>query len=147
MRAALDLVSVGTPARGSLNTAANTAAMIARLQAIMADDVGPLRTGPKLQRALSGIAALARELGERPLAHSQGEGAFDLERLAWFDLRNMLTVARAVAQSALNRTESRGAHQREDFPTTSPQWQVHQRVRLAGGELQISGAPAAAMAS
>jgi succinate dehydrogenase / fumarate reductase, flavoprotein subunit len=57
-------------------------------------------------------------------------------------LRNMVTVARAVAASALSRTESRGAHQREDFPQTQPQWQVHQNVRLTGGELQISGAPA-----
>jgi succinate dehydrogenase/fumarate reductase flavoprotein subunit len=139
-RAALDLICVGAPARG----ATNTAAMVARLQAIMADDVGPLRTGAKLHRALSGIAALEQELRERPSAargEGKGGGAFDLERLEWFDLRNMLTVARAVAQSALNRTESRGAHQREDFPKTLPQWQVHQRAWLS------VGAPAEAMAS
>jgi succinate dehydrogenase / fumarate reductase flavoprotein subunit len=142
-RATLDLVRAGTPAHGTLNTAA----MVARLQAIMADDVGPLRTGTKLHRALSGIAALEQGLGERPPARSPGEDAFDLERLEWFDLRNMLVVARAVAQSAFNRSESRGAHQREDFPKTSPSWQVHQRARLAGGELKISGAPAEALAS
>jgi len=72
---------------------------------------------------------------------------FDLQRLEWFDLRNMLLVARAVAQAALNRAESRGAHQREDFPDTLPQWRRHQRVQLRGGELQISGAPAAALVS
>jgi len=110
----------------------------------MADDVGPFRTGSKLERALSGIAALAAELGERPAA---ANGGFDLERLEWFDLRNMLTVARTVAQSALQRTESRGAHQREDFPQTLPQWQTHQRVRLAGGALQVTGVPAKALAS
>jgi succinate dehydrogenase / fumarate reductase flavoprotein subunit len=142
-RATLDLVRAGTPAHGTLNTAV----MVARLQAIMADDVGPLRTGTKLHRALSGIAALEQGLGERPPARSPGEDAFDLERLEWFDLRNMLVVARAVAQSAFNRSESRGAHQREDFPKTSPSWQVHQRARLAGGELKISGAPAEALAS
>ena len=90
------------------------------------------------------IAALADELGERPPA---ANGGFDLQRLEWFDLRNMLSVARAVAQSALQRTESRGAHQREDFPQMLPQWQRHQRVRLAGGALQLTGAPAAALAS
>jgi succinate dehydrogenase/fumarate reductase flavoprotein subunit len=140
MDPALSLLRAGAAARD----APNTAAMVARLQAIMADDVGPLRTGTKLRRALTGIAALAQEVGERPPG---GAAAFDLERLEWFDLRNMLMVARAVAQSALNRTESRGAHQREDFPTTLPSWQVHQRARLAGGELEISGAPAEALAS
>ncbi|HEV2625105.1 MAG TPA: FAD-binding protein [Xanthobacteraceae bacterium] len=141
-RAALDLVS--SDDAGDAVGRRNTAAMIARLQAIMADEVGPLRTAIKLERAVAQIAALAAELGERPPA---ANGGFDLQRLEWFDLRNMLTVARAVALSALQRTESRGAHQREDFPQMLPQWQRHQRVRLANGALQVSGAPAAALAS
>jgi succinate dehydrogenase/fumarate reductase flavoprotein subunit len=141
--AALDLVR----AEALGGDGPNTAAMIAALQAIMADDVGPLRTGAKLQRALAGIAALTAELGERPPAPACEGGRFDLQRLEWFDLRNMLTVARAVAQSALNRGESRGAHQREDFPETLPHWQLHQRVTMRGGELKISGAPAEALAS
>ncbi len=139
-RAALELAGAGASDRDG----PNTAAMIARLQAIMSDDVGPLRTGAKLRRALAGIEALAAELGARPA----GTGAaFDLRRLEWFDLRNMLTVARAVAEAALVRTESRGAHQREDCPQTLPQWRLHQRVTMHGGELQISGAPAEALAS
>jgi len=145
MRAALDLVRNGhLRNEHGARSGPNTAAMIARLQAIMADDVGPFRTGTKLERALGGIAALAAELGERPAA---ANGGFDLQRLEWFDLRNMLSVARTVAQSALQRTESRGAHQREDFPQMLPQWQTHQRVRLVGNALQITGAPAAALAS
>jgi succinate dehydrogenase/fumarate reductase flavoprotein subunit len=144
LRAALDLVGNGSGAGADLNTAA----MIARLQAIMADDVGPLRTAAKLNRALADIAALADELGERPphLAGAAQRG-FDLQRLEWFDLRNMLIVARAVAQSALARTESRGAHQREDFSQMLPAWRRHQRVRLSGGALQLSGAPAEAPVS
>jgi succinate dehydrogenase/fumarate reductase flavoprotein subunit len=129
---------------GSNEDAPNTAAMVARLQGIMSDDVGPLRTGTKLRRALAGIAALTAELGERPAGLAAG---FDLQRLEWFDLRNMLTVARAVAESALNRSESRGAHQREDFPLTLAHWQVHQHAQLAGRELKISGAPTAALVS
>jgi succinate dehydrogenase / fumarate reductase flavoprotein subunit len=38
------------------------------------------------------------------------------------DLKNMLLVAEAVAKSALERTESRGGHTRDDFPTMSPDW-------------------------
>jgi succinate dehydrogenase / fumarate reductase, flavoprotein subunit len=143
-RAALDLVGAGSGASRDLNTAS----MIARLQAIMADEVGPFRTAAKLNRALAGIAALADELGERPPGLvAAADAGFDLQRLEWFDLRNMLVVARAVAQSALARTESRGAHQREDYPKVLPAWQRHQRVRLAGGALQLSGAPEQALVS
>jgi succinate dehydrogenase / fumarate reductase, flavoprotein subunit len=138
--AALDLVRSGARQSG----AANTANLITRLQATMAVNVGPLRTGAKLRQALSDIAAIAGEIGEQPPC--RGDGIFDTERLDWFDLRNMLTVARSVATAALHRTESRGAHQREDFPAMSPRWQVNQSVRLAGGALAISGAPAPAEA-
>jgi succinate dehydrogenase / fumarate reductase, flavoprotein subunit len=145
-RAALDLAGAGGNGAGeSASGHRNTAAMIERLQAIMADDVGPFRTGAKLKRALEGIDALTAELGERPpVAFAGGNGsAFDLQRLEWFDLRNMLTVARTVAQSAFNRNESRGAHQREDCPQALTQWRRHQRVQLAGDALQITGAPGA----
>ena len=128
-------------ADGKQPDCANTAALIAGLQATMADNVGPIRTGAKLGRALDDIEALDAQMGDRPLGRA---GAFDLQRLEWFDLRNMLTVARAVTASAQARSESRGAHQREDYPSMLPQWQVHQTVRRRDGELKISGAPAAA---
>jgi len=45
---------------------------------------------------------------------------------AGLELQNMLAVARAIANSALNRTESRGAHQRQDFPALNDQaWKHH----------------------
>ena len=113
----------------------NTAEMIQKLQATMADDVGPFRDAARLTRALSTIDALTRALGERPAG---SRGAFDMQRLDWLDLRNMLLVARAVAQSALARTESRGAHQREDHAVTRPEWQVNQEVRWRNGELSLA---------
>jgi succinate dehydrogenase/fumarate reductase flavoprotein subunit len=121
-REALDLVA----ARGD-DTDINTAAAIQRLQATMADDVGPFRTEAGLARALAAIDDMARALGERPAGDNR---AFDLRRLEWFDLRNMLLVARTVAMAALARRESRGAHQREDFPGMLPHWRVNQVARL-----------------
>jgi len=141
-RAALELVGNANGGGRGLNTAA----MIARLQAIMSDEVGPFRTAAKLDRALADIAALTGELGERPPRRADAAD-YDLQRLEWFDLRNMLLVAGTVAQSALARTESRGSHQREDFPQTLPHWRRHQRVRLAGAALQVTGAPAEALVS
>jgi succinate dehydrogenase/fumarate reductase flavoprotein subunit len=132
--AAIDLIRSDAP-----KSAPNSAAMLTRLQATMSDDVGPLRTSDKLKHALATIAELDSELGSRPFGDG---GAFDMQRLDWFDLRNMLTVARAVTQAASLRTESRGAHQREDFPGMLPQWRVNQQIRLSAKGLTIEQIPA-----
>jgi succinate dehydrogenase/fumarate reductase flavoprotein subunit len=133
---ALDLVLAGAPDRDG----PNTAEMVAHLQAAMADDVGPFRTAAKLRRAMTEIERLTCDLGEQPAGDN---AAFDLRRLEWFDLRNMLLIARSVTEAAMARTESRGAHQREDCPDMLPQWQVNQVVRLKGREICFSGAPTA----
>jgi succinate dehydrogenase/fumarate reductase flavoprotein subunit len=133
-RATVDLIRSDPP-----KDMPNTAEMLQRLQAAMSDDVGPLRTQAKLERALNTIDDLSATLGDRPFGDG---GAFDMQRLDWFDLRNMLTVARAVTQAASLRTESRGAHQREDFPEMLPQWRVNQVIRLRGEKLDITQAPA-----
>jgi len=112
----------------------NTAAMIQKLQATMADNVGPFRDEMRLTRALSTIDDLMHALGDSPAG---SRGAFDMQRLDWLDLRNMLVVARSVAQAALARTESRGAHQREDHPDTRPEWQINQVVRWREGALSL----------
>ena len=119
----------------------NSAALLQALQATMADDVGPLRTQATLERALSQIDELAAMIGARPFGRAE---PFDVTRLDWFDLRNMLMVARVVTQAALLRTESRGAHQREDFPGMLPEWRVNQVARLKNGRIEISRMPVAA---
>src|SRR4051812_30459304 len=97
--------------------------MIEALQAAMSDNVGPLRDVRRLECALGKIAEFSLELGERPTGDAK---PFDMRRLEWFDLRNMLLIARIVAEAALARRESRGAHQREDFPDMLLEWQRHQ---------------------
>jgi succinate dehydrogenase / fumarate reductase flavoprotein subunit len=131
---ALDLVA----ARGDGNDI-NTAAMMQRLQATMAEKVGPFRTESRLDRALADIDDMTRALGQRPAGDN---AAFDLRRLDWFDLRNMLLVARTVALAAHTRRESRGAHQREDFPGMLPHWRVNQVARLAAGDVTLTSVPA-----
>jgi succinate dehydrogenase / fumarate reductase flavoprotein subunit len=139
-RDALDLIAAEPSARDDINTAA----MITQLQATMADDVGPFRTEAKLARARAAIADMTAALGERPAG---GSGAFDLRRMEWFDLRNMLLVAHIVAAAALARAESRGAHQREDFPGMLPQWRVNQVARLGPGGIALTPVPAVAQAA
>jgi succinate dehydrogenase / fumarate reductase, flavoprotein subunit len=133
----LDLIT--RDARRPRKDEPNTAAIVLELQSIMADEVGPLRSREKLERALSRIDALTAALGDCPFGDHR---AFDLRRLEWFDLRNMLLVARTVAQSALARKESRGAHQREDFRDMRAEWHVNQVARLKGGRVKLEKIPA-----
>ena len=116
----------------------NTAEMVQALQATMQDDVGALRDETKLERALGQIDRMTRDLGELPPGDGNG---FDMRRIDWFDLRNMLLVARVVAETALARRETRGAQQREDYPKMSADWAHNQFVRLRDGHITLSGAP------
>jgi succinate dehydrogenase/fumarate reductase flavoprotein subunit len=117
----------------------NAAAAIARLQAVMADDVGPFRTEHGLARAQDEIAALSRAVGPVPPG---APGPFASARVDWFDLRAMLLVAECVTRAAARRRESRGAHQRGDHPTMSDAWAVSQSVRLGADGLALAGGPA-----
>jgi succinate dehydrogenase/fumarate reductase flavoprotein subunit len=114
--------------------APNPSAVIAQLQTVMADKVGPFRTEAKLRSALSSISQLNREVGNVPLSTG---AAFDTTMTDWLDLRNMLLVARSVAEAALARSESRGAHQREDHPRLSEDWCINQIISLSQGDISL----------
>jgi succinate dehydrogenase / fumarate reductase, flavoprotein subunit len=123
----------------------NPAARIAELQSVMQNDVGPFRTDAKLRSAIVKIERLTSEIGRRPMASG---AAYDPVLTGWLDLRNMLLVAQSVAVAALARTESRGAHQREDHPGLDDDWCVNQVSRLSNGKVSLSRlAPATAKAA
>jgi fumarate reductase flavoprotein subunit len=82
----------------------------------MWDDVGILRTGGGLERALGRLAELDAELSACGVA--DGDRAFNLSWHDWINLRNLIAVSRTIAAAALSRQDSRGAHFREDFPQT-----------------------------
>jgi succinate dehydrogenase / fumarate reductase, flavoprotein subunit len=114
--------------------APNPAAVAAQLQAIMADKVGPFRTDATLRSAISAISQLKQEIGDVPISSAT---AFDTAMVDWLDLRNMLLVAQSVAQAALARTESRGAHQREDYPGLEENWCVNHIISLSQGDISL----------
>jgi len=82
----------------------------------MWDDVGILRTGAGLERALGRLAELDVELAACGVA--DGDRAFNLSWHDWINLRNLIAVSRTIAAAASSREDSRGAHFREDFPET-----------------------------
>ena len=100
---------------------------------------GPFRTEGKLQEALLRLQQMQRELGPLPAGGAQ----YDMVCLDSLDLRNMLLVAQCVVIAAIARKESRGAHQREDFPGMLPEWNLNKRLSWRDGELSLEHVPAA----
>lgn len=118
------------PAQG-----ANVAAFIARLQEIMQTHVGPFRSEAGLNLALREIAQLRDTCGQ---TLAGGTGPQDPERVDALDLRNMLLVAEAVTRSALARRESRGAHQRDDYPGLDDGWTLNQTLSWRDGQWTLA---------
>ncbi|WP_127356754.1 fumarate reductase/succinate dehydrogenase flavoprotein subunit [Actinacidiphila soli] len=89
------------------------------LQQTMNDLVGIIRRADEMREALTRLAALrlrARRAGVE--GHRQFNPGWHLA----LDLRNMLLVSECVARAALERTESRGGHTRDDHPEMDRRW-------------------------
>mgnify|MGYP005844597689 CR=1 FL=1 len=92
----------------------SAAGIRARMESIMIDKVGIFRTGAELDEAVDELRSLlerSRNLGMK----TRHTGA-NPELVAAYRLPKMLKVALCVALGARERTESRGAHFREDHP-------------------------------
>jgi succinate dehydrogenase / fumarate reductase flavoprotein subunit len=111
------------------------------MQDVMQDDVGISRNGAGMAEALAKV----RELKERyqKVGVMDRGRAFNTDLLEAWELGNLLDLAEVTALSALNRTESRGAHMREDFEKRDDvEWLKHTLVtRGEGGELSIAYKP------
>jgi succinate dehydrogenase / fumarate reductase flavoprotein subunit len=113
--------------------AVSPAALQIELQRLMWEQAGPFRIGDKLAAALERI----RQMRDYDLVNAAvgGQKSFNLDLQDWFELRAMLATAEAVVTSALARAESRGAHQREDFPESDEAFLNNQVLELTGGNL------------
>ncbi|HYA20935.1 MAG TPA: fumarate reductase flavoprotein subunit [Burkholderiales bacterium] len=92
----------------------DASAIKAQMQEIMTSKVGIFRTGKDLEEAVDELQKLlirSRNIGLR----SRSPG-LNPELTTAYRVRRMLKLALCVAYGALQRTESRGAHFREDFP-------------------------------
>jgi succinate dehydrogenase / fumarate reductase flavoprotein subunit len=114
------------------------------LQKTMQDLVGIVRTEAEMLRALDGIDNLRRRAGQ---AGAPGNREYNPGWHTALDLHNLLAVSEAVARSAIERRESRGAQFREDFPAKSEEGATFNVVvrRGAAGSMEVRREPVPAL--
>ncbi len=96
----------------------------AELADLMMDNVGVFRTAPMMEAAVSGVAEI-KERYRRVRCRDAGR-VFNTDLLEARELGYLIDTAEAMAGSAIARTESRGAHSREDFPERDDaNWLAH----------------------
>jgi succinate dehydrogenase/fumarate reductase flavoprotein subunit len=108
------------------------AALQNSIQDLMWENAGPFRSGKNLERALPALHGFHDQLQD--LAIAPGD-IFNLDLQDWYELKAMLRSSEAVVMGALNRAESRGAHQRLDFPQTIAEFERNQLLSLEDGTM------------
>jgi succinate dehydrogenase / fumarate reductase flavoprotein subunit len=109
------------------------------LRTMMQRRVGIVRSEDDLKIALDELQKLrARAARVKAGGNIQYNPGWHLA----LDLKNMIDVSEAVTRAALQRTESRGAHTREEYPDSVKEWgQVNLLIRKEGDALVVAKEP------
>jgi succinate dehydrogenase / fumarate reductase, flavoprotein subunit len=110
------------------------------LQETMHSLVGIIRRESELEESLAKLAELKKRL---PNVAVEGNRQYNPGWHLAIDLHNMLLVSECIAKAALERTESRGGHTREDHPAASDDWGKLNLVLTLGddGEVDLEHQP------
>ena len=103
------------------------------MQRVMQEDFGVFRTGEIMEKGLLRLQALRDRLATANLADKSA--VFNTERVTALELDNLMATAYATAQSAISRTESRGAHSREDYPKRDDAKWIKHTLYFQNGDL------------
>ncbi len=111
------------------------------MQSTMEDSAGIFRSGESLTKGIDRLAELQQRLQHVQLG-DEGR-VFNTELVAALELANMLDIAETMLQSALQREESRGAHQRTDFTARDDEGFLNHALacRDSDGSVRIERAP------
>ena len=110
------------------------------MKKVMFDEVGIYRTGTVMESALDKILELKDRY--KHVRVSDTGKIFNTELLNAWELGNMLDVAELVTVCALNRTESRGGHARDDYPERNDDnWLKHTLAWKTNGKVIIDYKP------
>ncbi|EAP75649.1 L-aspartate oxidase [Roseovarius nubinhibens] len=111
-----------------------------KLQNVMWDDVGVMRTETGINRGLSQLSEIEAELMETGVDGSNL--AFNLTWHDWLNMASLTEISEVIARAGLARENSRGAHFREDFPEPGAMEASYFTVaRKAGETLSVSREP------
>ncbi|MQA02295.1 MAG: fumarate reductase/succinate dehydrogenase flavoprotein subunit [Streptosporangiales bacterium] len=109
------------------------------LQKTMQSLAGIIRRGEDLQEALETLPSYKERLDRLTV---EGNRQYNPGWHLALDLKNMVLVSECLAKAALERTESRGGHTREDFPGPDEGWGKKNIVcRVAGDGVDIATQP------
>jgi succinate dehydrogenase / fumarate reductase, flavoprotein subunit len=113
------------------------------VQQTMSTLVGIIRREDEIKTAITELEQLREQAG---IVTAEGGRAYNPGWHLALDLRNMLLISECVAQSALERQESRGGHTRDDFPKMSAEWRkVNLICSLDGDRVTVRRQPMAPM--
>jgi fumarate reductase flavoprotein subunit len=111
------------------------------MQQSMERSAGIYRSGGSLRQGMSEIRSLQERFAD--VAIEDHSRTFNTERVSALELSCMIDIAEAIVTAATHREESRGAHQRVDFPTRDDQrYLAHSLIyRNADGSARVDYLP------
>jgi fumarate reductase flavoprotein subunit len=112
-----------------------------QMQTTMEEAAGIFRNGDSLQKGAETLRKLQGRVSAVGIQDTSR--SFNTELLAALELANMLDVAECILASGLTREESRGAHQRTDFPNRDDErYLLHQlTLRESDGPPRVEELP------
>ena len=112
----------------------------ARMQSIMSDHFSVYRTEDVMREGVEMIETVAKEMSTARIV--DGCRLFNTELVEAMELENLMALARVTAAGALARTESRGAHARDDCPERDDEkWLKHTLASIKGGSVELDYKP------
>ena len=113
-----------------------------RLHEVMWEKIGIIRDAAGLRAGLAELDSIENGLDE--CGSADANRAFNLTWHDWLNLKSLVETSRVIAEAALSRENSRGAHFREDFPEAGPLEQsAYTSARQTEGGLEIAMKPVA----